>query len=899
MVSLSRPQRLSLPPLSVTNHRPAAAHDGGKPPYRASFSKQSKNLRQAHLTWPSANSPQTATARPHAASTPKPRQRNKAENGSSSIALFLNIVRDQNDAQSTKNGQDEVKITNDSAPETKPLDLSLYGAVADLETKILTTEWASEEIVTTVLEDLMPRLRKSNVETVKMLRKVMSEPLKEIMRRKCSFVTSPPTATRIAMLHAELGSHMMAEHTLDLIICLIQEFISIEPNPELDTFAEHENNLALRDSLVNDILATWRVFCYPSARMENVLYNRDTSQGRFLGDKWPPEIYHFPHLQDWSTGANRLVNTSNTNVRLFKLFPERVVSPSVKAKLRPAIIGTYALLAGPDANQKVQLEARVFINTVGPVLGSGRLEMDYFQAVFQGYTSLLSYVLERWNSLTFPMVSNLHVAHKISMSPAVTTRSVATANIADLTSPGTFWSYCHRRVSKAIEFRDTDEAREVWDVFRSSKLSQQTRTKDDDLRNQYDYFVYAFTYLRSPEMAGNVFDYMTAHGIKPSVKTWTGMLHGLKRTGSAHAIERIWIGMLRSGIVPDMQAWTARISGLASRGAYREALRALDEMFSSWESPDRHPLATQPTIAQVNAILSALAGNNKIDEARRLIAWAKQKKLHPDSYTFNLLIDIAVRHGAPGDVAKALNEMVEAQVEPNEATVTLVFTDLLDPSRPDTPQEQTDKVMGLLNTMEKCGMKANNEIYGKVVYLLLKRGDDGEKVVKMVLSRLSASGLSRSPHIYAMLVDHYFTRMPPDIEAVDNLITTRRLGIDRPLRADRAFWERIIKGYADCGRFKDALGVWVDLVNAPGTSDLELPVTNSVAASLLKALVQHGDMKNAQSVVDTMEHWAFRHRAADTPDNRKFWRHNFWHCAHRHGLLKGRTRQRVNHDSPV
>ncbi len=92
-----------------------------------------------------------------------------------------------------------------------------------------------------------------------------------------------------------------------------------------------------------------------------------------------------------------------------------------------------------------------------------------------------------------------------------------------------------------------------------------------------------------------------------------------------------------------------------------------------------------------------------------------------------------------------------------------------------------------------------------------------------------------------MLVEHYFSRDPPDIAAVTALLENRRLHANTDM--DRVFWERVIKGYCQVGDTARALDIF-DKINKPG-----LVITSSTLYELLLALVSAGEMESAAALV--------------------------------------------------
>jgi pentatricopeptide repeat protein len=170
-------------------------------------------------------------------------------------------------------------------------------------------------------------------------------------------------------------------------------------------------------------------------------------------------------------------------------------------------------------------------------------------------------------------------------------------------------------------------------------------------------------------------------------------------------------------------------------------------------------------------------------------------------------------------------------------------------------------------------------MYGKLIYLLLGSGVNAELAVKAVLSHLHAKGLEPSTHIYTMLVEHYFTRDPPDLAAVKSLIKDHRLHENKKI--DRVFWERVIQGYCKVGDAENAFHVF-EKIDSSGST-----LTFSTLHDLLVTLGSRREMDSALKLLKSVRRYK-EEALSETQTNpqTRFWKHRFWHRAGEFGLLQ-------------
>ncbi|EOO02224.1 putative glutathione s-transferase protein [Phaeoacremonium minimum UCRPA7] len=239
-----------------------------------------------------------------------------------------------------------------------------------------------------------------------------------------------------------------------------------------------------------------------------------------------------------------------------------------------------------------------------------------------------------------------------------------------------------------------------------------------------------------------------------------------------------------------------------------------------------------------------------------------------------------IRQGLTEEVGTIFKMMKEQGIQADVATFTIVLDGSLSQLDEQSSEKQVETVMRVLSEMEAAGIEANMETYGKMMYLLLREGDRARDSVKAVLAHIWGKGLELSSHIYTILVEHYFSREPPDLDAVRDLIQSRGL-VNKSGTTDLVFWERVIKGYAHAGDTASAMDIF-ERIDSFGAA-----VTLSTLEVLLRALVHFREAEQAQKLVDTV----LSHRdrfMSDTTGNTdsRFWRHGFWGFAMDNGLVR-------------
>lgn len=381
------------------------------------------------------------------------------------------------------------------------------------------------------------------------------------------------------------------------------------------------------------------------------------------------------------------------------------------------------------------------------------------------------------------------------------------------------------RLNRAVERQDLDSVEKLWLQAQSLLGRHKDSSESDKSISVYEQFLMAFFRLRRPQSALHVWNIMIESGIHPTVRTWSVMMKGCHISRDVIVMETMWYRMRASGIHPDVQAWSTRIYGLMNAGKVQEGIRALDEMGREWkEAARRHDRsgvskaakkanpdvesvsaeAPKPDTAILNSALSALKYRGK-QYIPNILGWSSSLGVEPDVITYNILLNASLAQGEQEEAIRIFQSMADANVEPDSATFTILLNSLFHSSilRGLDHTEQEERILSFIDSIESNGVSIDEKGYGIVVDRLLKEYQNLAAVQK-VLARMASKQIEPTPHIYTILMTHYFDSSPPDLYAADalwNQIQSRSNNYGAVL--DVIFYDRMVEGYArhgDVGR---------------------------------------------------------------------------------------------------
>lgn len=453
--------------------------------------------------------------------------------------------------------------------------------------------------------------------------------------------------------------------------------------------------------------------------------------------------------------------------------------------------------------------------------------------------------LEGWESLTSPEVEGMPESTKKTIRSSVWkyTMDASQTNVhLDWGEKG--MPIRLAELDGATKLWDTEFALNLWRQFQAHLQADKTENKTDSADQIYARFLRTFWALRRHEHAIGVWNHMINSGHLPTQKHWNAMLSGCTRAHDFESIRSIWANMLRSGTRADTDTWTTYIHGLIYNGKWEEGLNALENLGRIWksappltspdtagdtmtgtdtrkekqttETPEGHTVL-RPALTPINAALSALVDGNNFAPIPRVLAWARSHQIPLSTFTFNILLRPIVRRGSQAAIQAHLQQMADANCAPDIVTFSIIINGLV--SNPTStfhtlpPETQESTIMSVLADMERQGIEPNLFTYGTILDGLLTPGSKelardhtpNVPAARAVLAHMSARNIHPSPHIYTILVTHYFTRRPvPDLPAIASLWAAIRHS-GQTYRMDKVFFDRVIEGYADHDEIEPAL----------------------------------------------------------------------------------------------
>ncbi|RYP32073.1 hypothetical protein DL767_005427 [Monosporascus sp. MG133] len=724
---------------------------------------------------------------------------------------------------------------------------------------------------------IYPVVRKPGTHIPQVFYKVVAELMQKVVAAKKAAMDSTklPTVAEISSVYADIGPlkpRKWANLVGELVKTLVGMSTSTEDYPSTEAYEAH---LATRAALLDDLVESWKVLSSPKFTQVGTSHASEILDG-----------FWFPTLDKRS--LIKFSKSNNFAAAFGSVFPQ-YTSTELGAPVAALTIATYALLQDPlRSNHNVRRSAARFMHNIAYLISHVQIQDEGLKILFaKTFPSLEGYVMGEWP----------RIQARLRHRPEVAGGSPAHRRVPGLTSPKgmNIWS-----LNQAYLARNSIEIDRMWEDFVGSDKDL-TEERALHLRNNVDLidsFINTYMALNQPAKALTALSMLKKIGLSPTLKTWNSMLDGCKKARNVNAIRNIWAKLVRTDGLLDAAVWTTRISGLIESGDLDGGLKALEEMTVLWKRGLNDPKsrAVRPTIEPVNAALAGLIRQKRVPAAERLLDWAGRQGIEPDIITFNTLLRPMIREERHQDIQRLFATMKKRQVQADAATFTIVLDATLariePPSRSASESElasfkeaQKEAVARVLSQMEAVGLETNLQTYGKMIYLLLQSGGDRDmEAVKAVLAHLWERGYELSPHIYTMLVEHYFSRQPPDLASVGELLLqaqkSRHFANGAP-EMDSIFYDRVVKGYALADQPATALDLYYRL------SRKGYLVTLGTQVELLRVLLRDELWDEAKGLVDnTKRRFEEQNGAAALDPNDSFWQHGFWAVAERHRLVE-------------
>ena len=752
----------------------------------------------------------------------------------------------------------QAKETDRPTSATPPANLELYKDVAKLEEMLAQSNIPTSTCFRFFESQIYPTISQPNRIRDRVSKRLMTR----VSREKPNDFESGdlPSVTRISQIQLELGL-LDPKAWATMTTRLLQHICRISTAPgDYTTIESYENAMARRVTLLQDLIGNWKIFNVP-----RIVALRAGDAAKAAQEPRLPSL----DMKTISWNSKK----GKSHLSIAALFPQ--YAPNQLQTATYAAIATFVLFSDPynRTDRVMRQETAPFVDAVGMILSKRPPRKDQLAPMFEDYPDLSQYITSRWSTV-LPQLAGQSKSQGVDQK--IRTNHAARAQTMD---------GIHRQLGQALKTRSLEAVDRTWKEF-WGEAPAPTPERAGRLRNSaelFNYFIMAYMGMRQPKRAIDVWNCMVQIGVVPTLKTWNSMIDGCKRARNPAGLKAVWQQLIAAGIALDTPIWTARIAGLIELGEPEAGLAALDEMARLWNeraaSGKDSSSAVRPSIEPVNAALAGLLRLDRVAVAKSLLAWAARQGIQPDIFTFNTLLRPMVRQGLSDEVANIFTMMKNQGVEADVATFTILIEGALGDMGDQSPERQVEMVTSMLRDVEAAGVEANMITYAKMVHVLLQQGDRAGESVKAVLAHIWGKGLELTSHIYTMLAEHYFSRDPPDPQAVTTLIASRRLQENRDI--DRVFWERVIKGYCQVGDVDRALRLF-ERLDRSGSR-----ITLSTLYELLVALVRAQRMEAASAIVDVA--WKFRdqpEQADVADDGGRFWKHRFWHRAEQYGLLR-------------
>lgn len=684
-----------------------------------------------------------------------------------------------------------------------------------------------------------------------------------------------PSVARITQMLHEMES-LSAHKWTWLIMGLIRSIITKSGvGKDYTSFDAYETAMASKEKHLEDLVESWVVFHRHLLRTDAVDF-QSSGEAQF-------------RLPDINEAALRSWRYSDIRSALSMIFPEHLIRAGGGHQWIPAAaLATFVLMVDPaHSTVNTRLKAKPLLKPIGRILAIIRVPENTLFEILKPYPDVLAYVLKLWDTVTTRLRGDTGTKpQRQGKLDAKITLGIL-GQTGDIDTDG-----IHQKVTDALKMGDVVVVENAWRQYWGKGLEDPRRMEQlkvhEDHKGMFKYFIMAFTALRRPQRAIDVWDCMASINIEPTLKTWTSIMEGCRKAKNPVGLENIWKKLVAGVKKLDSAVWSTRIVALIDCGEPEAGLRALSEMATLSNQG-----GVELDIYTVNAAVASLIRLNAMSAARKVLIWASEHKVEADIVTYNILLRPAVSQGDARGVANLISLMSEQGIEPDSATWTILLDGLIADTKHLSPAEQNQSVTKLLADIEAAGAETNMETCARMLHLLLHDGGHSghhtQGAVGAIFDHIRGKGLQPSTHIYTMLIEDYFRRVPPALDEVEKLLSHRGLQLENG-RMDRIFWERLISGYAIAGHVDRAFELFTSAGHVAAWMTLQ------TLEMLLRSLVRGGRMAEAQSVVNKVK---LRRAGVDPEDvnggppplrgseftQRRHWNHGFWSFAQDCGLL--------------
>ncbi|MCJ1255914.1 hypothetical protein MMC24_003732 [Lignoscripta atroalba] len=705
-----------------------------------------------------------------------------------------------------------------------------------------------------------------------------------------------PTPAQIIRVYLKGG--LMREWWNPVLWSLLGRFVELSllsttKEPQEILRRDLETNLQQSFTVMQDILDVWRVYIERFGLLPHRSSQTSHSQVAASRNRDPPNIdlakpnpvfdttyvwIGLPSVTDLAS-LDQAIPTDFKD-RFLQFLPRKQETHGDRSTAIAAAVSLLCLQArGSDLSSRGLQGVEQFSNFVGHLIRGSKLDAANLRLCFMQeglHSRIVNQLLTWWDDLrpkaravVYDNEKYVPVPHRKKPLEGKLEQKSERSNLS-------------KDLHKAVHQSDLRLVQKLWRNF-ETRLEESSGDGFEISRN-FAEFLRAFNALGRSERAIDVWNIMVRSGCKPVQHHWLAMLEGCRKARDLSSLHSIWRRMKATGIEPDNQIWTTYISGLLQSRDWQTCLQVLEEMGEAWKSattaksnssfqiaqtttvPDNTPYL--PSIIPVNAAMSGLIGMNKGEVALTVLRWATARGLRPDTSTFNILLRVAVREGRSQDVQWILHEMEQVGCSPDVVTFTILLDGLFRNSKSSfqsqSAEEQEAAVSRIFCEIEGSGIKANAHTYGTLLDGLLAGRSINIMAARAVLNHMTRHNIKPSPHIYTILVTHYFSSTPPNLPAIDGLL--HRIKIEKS-SVDHVFYDRMIEGYGGVGEIEKMLTILRRMPSegkAPGWIAL---------LCVLRALVQTQEWDLVRDLVRDLvdEDGLFRHGSRGWRGRDEFW----------------------------
>jgi hypothetical protein len=374
----------------------------------------------------------------------------------------------------------------------------------------------------------------------------------------------------------------------------------------------------------------------------------------------------------------------------------------------------------------------------------------------------------------------------------------------------------------------------------------------------YEEFLWSFVKVVRLDKAIEVWGALKKQGITPTIGHWTAMIEACRRNKDIGSLNSIWAQLNASGLEITNTAHSTYLTALLHCREWQQAIKAVQSLINSWGSgkqpavEDAQDATVEvehgPSILPINAVVTGLLKLNRPQVADSLLAFAEERGIEPSVATFNIRLRAAVRKDDGDRVQQLLAELERSACTPDTVTFTTLVDGLFRGRQSkfgtQTTAEQHAAVDQVFRDMHAAGIKATAYTYAIVLDSLLPHSFPNLAAARAVLERMARQKIPVSPHICAILVQHYFNSEPPDLGSIQDL--WQRMEQEKTV-PDHVFFDRVIEGYARLGESAEVMR-FLRLMPRRG----KLPGWISLTMAL-RCLARQGEYETANELVGDVE----------------------------------------------